>query len=415
MENHPIPQDVTGFKFKLIGSITLKEFLYVLGGGILAIIVFILPPSVSYFIKIPLMTIFSGVGAAFAFVPIEGRPMDKMLYNFIKTVPSENEYIYHKKGVNLSSFEFFKPVVTPHTDVQAQTPSATAKRSQFYSQLKRSYKADQDELAALQQVRSYFDDSSVKPTPTTQPQEEKNPSVAVVRPPHEIEDQRDAAPVFPVQDVPQSLHRTAEKVDTALNESLHPLIQTPPGKDTHPDSAPVIVNQNTTVKLSPEEIARQKMSTGANATSISPSQTLPAQGEEFQFRQQPVAQTAQPAQPLPPQQAKIAAGFPSLPDKPNILLGIVKDPRGKVLQNILVEVIDKNGLSVRAFKTNALGQFASATTLANGNYTVLFNDPQGKHDFSKVTVTLDGSIFQPLEVISIDAREKLRQELFGAK
>lgn len=96
MENHPIPQDVTGFKFKLIGSVTVKQFLYILGGGILAVVCYILP--ISAFIKIPLSAIFGGIGVMLAFVPIEGRPMDVMAKNFLKAFPSENQYIYKKKG-----------------------------------------------------------------------------------------------------------------------------------------------------------------------------------------------------------------------------------------------------------------------------------------------------------------------------
>src|SRR3989344_3826186 len=115
MENHPIPQDVTGFKFKLIGSITVKQFLYLLGFGILTTVCFVTP--MSPYLRVPLMLMFSFVGVALAFFPIEGRPMDTMLINFAKTIPSENRYIYRKKGANLSSFEMFK--TTPKLSVKA--------------------------------------------------------------------------------------------------------------------------------------------------------------------------------------------------------------------------------------------------------------------------------------------------------
>ena len=36
MDNHPIPQDVTGFQFRLIGDMTIKQFAYLAGGMILA-------------------------------------------------------------------------------------------------------------------------------------------------------------------------------------------------------------------------------------------------------------------------------------------------------------------------------------------------------------------------------------------
>jgi hypothetical protein len=102
-----------------------------------------------------------------------------------------------------------------------------------------------------------------------------------------------------------------------------------------------------------------------------------------------------------------------VPQLANLLVGIVKDPRGNILSNILVEVKDSQGNPVRAFKTNTLGQFASATPLLNGTYTLVFEDPQGKQKFDAVEITADGSIISPLEVISSDAREELRKELFG--
>src|SRR3989344_4811036 len=85
MENHPIPQDVTGFKFRLIGSITVKQFLYLLGAGASALIFYILP--LPFLAKIPFMLLSGGVGLSLAFVPIDGRPMDKMILNFLKTLP----------------------------------------------------------------------------------------------------------------------------------------------------------------------------------------------------------------------------------------------------------------------------------------------------------------------------------------
>src|SRR5438045_3308890 len=43
MENHPIPQDVTGFQFKLIGEMTVKQFAYLAGGVVLAWVTFASP------------------------------------------------------------------------------------------------------------------------------------------------------------------------------------------------------------------------------------------------------------------------------------------------------------------------------------------------------------------------------------
>ena len=111
-------------------------------------------------------------------------------------------------------------------------------------------------------------------------------------------------------------------------------------------------------------------------------------------------------------ESQVKAGFPDVPDTPNVVMGIVKDPRGRVLPTVLVGIIDQQQVPVRAFKTNALGQFAAATTLADGTYTVLLEDPRKTNEFEQLSITLDGNIFQPLEIISMDQREKLRRELF---
>ncbi len=112
-----------------------------------------------------------------------------------------------------------------------------------------------------------------------------------------------------------------------------------------------------------------------------------------------------------------AAGNPSglsyIPDTPNVISGIVKDPRGNVLPGILIEIKDQGGNPVRAFKTNALGQFASATPLSINTYTLELEDPNKKHTFEAARIVADGTILSPIEIISHDGREELRKALFS--
>ena len=74
---------------------------------------------------------------------------------------------------------------------------------------------------------------------------------------------------------------------------------------------------------------------------------------------------------------------------------------------------DKEGNPVRAFKTNEVGRFASATPLMNGTYAIEFEDPKGANRFDIVSFSVEGSIILPLEIISTDTREELRRELFN--
>jgi hypothetical protein len=114
-----------------------------------------------------------------------------------------------------------------------------------------------------------------------------------------------------------------------------------------------------------------------------------------------------------PQSMQKSVGLPITPEFPNVLTGIVKDPRGNPLSNILVEVKDEQGNAVRAFKTNALGQFASATPLSNGSFTIEFEDPREQNKFDKTAFKAGGEIILPIEVISVDTREELRSSLFN--
>jgi hypothetical protein len=80
-------------------------------------------------------------------------------------------------------------------------------------------------------------------------------------------------------------------------------------------------------------------------------------------------------------------------------------------------VKDKEGVPVRALKTNRLGQFASSTPLANGVYFVEIEDPRGRYIFDRVQITLNGSIVPAIEIIAKSQKEinraKLAREIFG--
>ena len=96
IEQHPIPQDVAGYKFRLIGEMTVKQFIWLASGIILGLIAYSLP--LPFFFKYPLTGLFVVLGAGIAFLPIEGRPMDKWLIAFIKSVYSPTQYVWKKSA-----------------------------------------------------------------------------------------------------------------------------------------------------------------------------------------------------------------------------------------------------------------------------------------------------------------------------
>ncbi|MBP7967119.1 PrgI family protein [Candidatus Woesebacteria bacterium] len=96
MDQHPIPRQITSFEFKLIGFMTLKQFLY---------LVISLPAGFVVFkiIPIPLINALLGlvvalVGVAFAFIPYQDRPLEEWVRNLIRRMNSPTQYYYHKNN-----------------------------------------------------------------------------------------------------------------------------------------------------------------------------------------------------------------------------------------------------------------------------------------------------------------------------
>ena len=115
MDNHPIPQDVTGFQFKLIGNMTVKQFAYLATGIVMSGVLLQLP--ISIFIKFPLGLFSALLGVGLTFLPIGGRPMDAVIGSYIKALLRPTQFVYEKTGGQLyypsSTTPFGKGVLIP--------------------------------------------------------------------------------------------------------------------------------------------------------------------------------------------------------------------------------------------------------------------------------------------------------------
>lgn len=408
MENHPIPQDVTGFKFKLIGSMTIKQFLYLLGFGILTTVTFVL--QVNIFVKVPLMLLFSLIGIALAFIPIDGRPMDVMLTNFARAIPSENRYIYRKRGVNLVAYELFKIVLKPQAPStsrpnEVKKSSQDEKRAILLSRLRNStFRPDESELRFFKNIKAFFEEGGI--------------SVTVQKIPDKIQEQAPEKVPMPIINADEENRRIVSPQKFTPPKSDIEKLQRELDEAKQMQEKRVGDQENLAAKIKEleEELAKSLQEKDVLAKKIVEYEVGESKKEEKIFKpsQGEEKQETQNVKYVAPS-STLNAGFPTLPDVPNIVMGIIMDARGKTLPSILVEVVDGNNTPVRAFKTNALGQFASATPLSNGTYKIYFDDPQKQHEFEIIEITLAGEIFNPLEITSVDKREKLRRELFGGQ
>lgn len=408
MENHPIPQNITGFEFKLVGSMTLKQFTYLAGGIAVGWFFYILP--IFIFIKIPLALLSVGFGASLAFLPIQGRPFDTMIKNFFKAVFSPTEYVYQKPQEELlpnSSFvENFNKKRQTISDMSEKQLEA------FLNSLPKGVnRLDKKEMVFFQNLNNY---TSASPSPVL-PGFVAEHAFANQTPEGSNKTGTDATQKETPKPVSgfmpsENLQKTADLLQKELQaakakEAREPQVGSKEYLEAHQR---VLELQKTLADLTFQKqqlesklIDLQKQMTNQQGKVYSPSLAKTQAPEETKS-----------VRSIPANMTK-SVGLPTTPEFPNIITGIIKDPRGNPLSNILVEVKDQQGNAVRAFKTNALGQFASATPLVNGNYTIEFDDPKAQNKFDKVGFSANGEIILPIEVISVDTREELRRSLFN--
>jgi len=90
--------------------------------------------------------------------------------------------------------------------------------------------------------------------------------------------------------------------------------------------------------------------------------------------------------------------MPDIPDLPNLVVGMVLDNGGKIVEEAIVEIQDKEGNPSRVLKTNSLGQFRTSTQMTNGDYLIV-TEKNGLV-FDRVSLKLGGKIVSPIKIIA---------------
>lgn len=145
MEAHPIPQNVTAFEFRLVGDMTLKQFLYLSAGLGTAYLIFVfLLPTLGFWAW-PAIAILALLGVAFAFMPIADRPLDYWVRAFLKAVYSPTQFVWSKNNRSWKEEALFNqrgiivsqvitslesqtvPVITKITPPGSATPASPAR------------------------------------------------------------------------------------------------------------------------------------------------------------------------------------------------------------------------------------------------------------------------------------------------
>jgi hypothetical protein len=129
MQQHPIPQNVTQYQFRLVGDMTLKQFLELASGMVLAYLFF--ASNLIFIVKWPLVILSLLFGAGLAFFPLEDSPLDQWIINFIKSIYAPTRFTWQKtnKIPRLFLFEAHAPEVITTITKTIKAPVAASNQS----------------------------------------------------------------------------------------------------------------------------------------------------------------------------------------------------------------------------------------------------------------------------------------------
>ena len=382
MEQHPVPQNVTTFQFRLIGDMTIKQFGYLAGGAILAYISYKLP--LPFFFTWPMTVLFALLGFGFAFVPIEERPMDVWVLSFLRNVYSPTQFIWHR--IPAAS----EPASTQKTPaVPATTPPVpTTQRPAVSDALRGLYTQQpvaQSKKSLGDMLFGWLDDLFPKSVPA--PIIKQSPFVV-------------AAPASnpPAGGQAVASQPSSEYID--LQEKIKALEKQ--------------LDEKTKTELQTLELQKQMSDTVKQKQyMVEELAKLRKQPQPQPKADRPLAETTMkgPTVKIIPPEAATRAGLPRLTTFSNVVTGIVKDNVGGLLPGVLVTVRDKEGVPLRALKTNKLGQFAASTQLPNGTYIIEIEDPRNRFVFDRAQITLNGTVMPAIEIVAKSKRDINREEL----
>ncbi len=344
IQQHPLPQDISAYRFRLIGDMTIKQFVS-LGIGIVMSILFYSSP-LPFFFKYPLAFVFLLLGVGAAFVPVQGRTLDTWILAFLRSIYAPTQFVWKQTALeNITS------------DTASPTSAANQQLAPVVSNAK-------------MQISTGIVPSSTAPTPIT-------PTVTITPPTTEA-----APPAVPQTIIPQksvldnTISALSQPTDIPTQEANPVILVSPLAPDLAPGAAEESHSSTSTASISPS----------FNPPISPPASTIVIPASEPESIQITPAATPPIASQLP---------IPYTPTTPNTLVGLTITPDSKILDGVLVE-IQKNGLTSRATKSNKLGQFMFARPLEDGLYQI-FAEKDG-FSFAPYSLELTGTIIRPLKI-----------------
>jgi len=322
-QEHPIPQQISSYQFRLVGDMTLNQFFQVAGGALVSLAIY--SSALPGYFKTPLIILSFLMGIAFAFFPLQDRPLATWLVLFFKAIYSPTIYVW-KKGAEKR--DFFVPEAT---SLEASTTQPAAQEKIETPTL--PSKLESTEEAFLSKLEKQMEQPNIiVPPPVSRAPEIATAPVTTPTP-------REKDVQIPAIE--------AVKVDVSREE----------------------VKNTIEVNMTPSGINEGYVPTQSqNLTGVKLANFVP-----------------EASPPLPP-------------TIPNVVVGQVLDPNGKIIDGAIIEILDQAGRPLRALKSNKLGHFMIVTPLSNGTFN-LITEKEG-YEFDTLQLETKGEIIMPIAIIS---------------
>lgn len=411
MEQHPVPQDIKSFQFKLIGDMTVRQFAFLAGGLIVAYLVFILP--LNFFLKwtIIITSVFLGVGCAF--VPINERPLDAWITAFFRAVFGPTQRIWRKEVLPPS----FLTAQPRQARVKGPPPTTyledRKKLEEYLATLpKKTQEAvDEEEKKRLLKIASATRAEEValplaegktlpaRPTVATTPALSQ-PAITIRN--HEEGEARHLPTLSGLRvrklgtlrrEVPitkESPPELFEKAEEVTRVAMGEVLKQKRIEEYKEEIAKLTAEKERLLREAKKEREKARRAREVAAK-------IAAKKKEAAILERakpaPLPAVAEPTQQAGPIKKLV---LPKITDVANVINGVVADSEGNVLPEAIVVVKDRDGTPVRALKTNSLGQFAISTPLPNGAYSIETEKEGFKFDI--IYQEVKGAVLPPLEI-----------------
>lgn len=303
-EQHPVPQQISSYQFRLVGDMTLKQFFQLAAGAVVGLIIYSLP--LPGFFKWPLIAIAVIGGAAFAFLPVQDRPLEQWLIAFFRSIYAPTIFVWRKPVEPISYFAPDTPATVAPPVEEPVTQNAPHNAA--------IHNMDTNEKDFLSKISSMFGShtSPAPQTPSTLSVQTSPTMNQAMQPEPEPEPEKQELEI-PIQKA-VSVPRVEEKVEVKPPQVV-------PNEPANPTPVPQTL-----------------------------SGTINVAAQQAQFSPE--------------------AAPPLMPTSPNLVTGQVMDSAGKIVEGAILEISDKDGRPVRALKSNKAGHFLIVTPLPNGEYKI---------------------------------------------